>query len=189
MPASLAPGDGELHETRSDGVPDTQLDDDDYDVVDDISIQRRVSLYAQSGGYDNVPQRLDQDSLANTRAGVHFVYDQRNRARFPSTGFSENRLYDDEGGLARLPRFPRQMANDAFSYLDGQPTQTFGNRKGESEDVEEEVDVVQCPVTVTVTGQLCGDCGGDGHHARSEGFADSPNDSVLDCQHCPCSEG
>lgn len=200
MPADTARGGGggggDLYETHSDGVPDTQLDDvDDYDVVDDTSIQRSVHDY---GDYDNVHghRLLGEERLPSMRPGVDCVVnDQLDRARVLPYMKYDDFCDDDDGGVVgtSLPGFPRVEVGDGCDYFGRQPrTPIFRNREYECEEAEEEegVDAARCPVTVTVTGELCVGCeGGDGHHVHFGDVVDSPNDSVLDCQHCPFSEG
>lgn len=163
------------YETHSDGLPDTRLEDDDYDdAVDDVFTRKTARLSAEHGSYDNVPPLVSGTTLARHPAAG------RKRAGLPNLGLDDDGFRGDGG--AAVPRRP-EVPDGGDCY--DETGEVFGNGEYECEDV----DVVRCPVTVTVTGELCGHCDGDGHHAHLQDFADSPNDSVLDCQHCPLSEG
>lgn len=167
------------YETHSDGLPDMRLEADDYDdAVDDVFTRRTARLSAEHGSYDNVtPPPL----VSGTILALHPAAG-RKRAGLPSLGLDDDCFRGDGDGGAAVPRRPE--VPDGGDCWD-ETGEVFGNEEYECEDV----DVVRCPVTVTVTGELCGHCDGDGHHAPLQDFADSPNDSVLECQHCPFSEG
>lgn len=159
-----------MYEIRADGALYCFSEDvqDDFDVVDDVNIQKTVLLGNRRCGessdddnvYDNVyfPNRQQRDdcwAVSDSLFGSHV-----------------------SGDVPAFPQIEDLHADKASCGPDGGLIKVRGD-----DDVGGGgalTSRVRCPVTVTVTGELCA-AGVDGLHMPS---LDSLNDSGLDCHHC-----
>ncbi|XP_070185977.1 uncharacterized protein [Littorina saxatilis] len=237
VPAQEGRG-GDVSESLSDGVPETLLDVDDDEVVDDVDTQRRAHICTELGDMDSFyPQRGERKP--HSRFGQHhakrnhrneqyfrdfFSDDHQNCAKFPVPK-QDRDISGRTEGCGDLPRFSHyddgvdasyhrdlessldarfkedstsehkdlQTSQNAHQQCDLQRSQTSQDSKYDNEDLEQDsADAVRCPVrvTLTVTSELDeDDSESQGNHLHFDDVVDSPNDSVLDCQHSPFSEG